>query len=794
MSSKTGDTGVTVGGRGAKPGKTGRALFVVEGNGLRFGLAERDGSIVRSGRFPGDAPAGENIVVADYALLSRPELFRLSADRAVELLPPRSQVSGAGSGSEQHGFIALARAWSSIPVQNRARLAESEMTEIDPLLSLRREQVRQGQRAIDESVRHLVKTYPGYASVLVHQGVLPPESLAVLRVYPTPAQLRAEDGVRLRGVLEGIFDRAKRPLIDEILAYRKRTDEAVLMPAARAHSTQLILGAIDVADAHRKSVHEIDREIRRLAGPVSAAPDASARPELPDTASVLDFQSRGGTIAQVTAEPLPELVGKVRALRERSASEERDPKLDLGVFLQLRTAIETSAATLGTSGAFTPSLALELAVLGQRLALAAMDFPEAAHSLAVTQRLLEDAAASDLDECECFEAEFVAAITGLVTTNVPTGFGRLRELLQDPRSAKADPALVAEMLGLVMLTLSLYGETVEHEVFFAQARTQIDELGAGGAARAARDISELLLTGADPDTTPETLADLIERSGRNSRGTYLRPFHNLIMMSVCYATRDRDAAANNYAELQRSGVWERHSPSLHAQAELSHAFHLAGSGDLAAARRQLAGLRAPTEAEGAGTFPTQRELFALYLRDAVGDTAAILQATEPDGPLGEQRLARSRATRYLPASLVLRGSALVRDGAREMGESLFRQATLVAAQVNAWIVLLCGETPEYRRWLEELPEEDLPEGLSVAGRARILSRPLFFERRLPSLTGQQERVLRLIALGNSSAAIAADLHITANTLKTHVRRLYARLGVNTRKEAVRIAEVYGLVE
>lgn len=55
------------------------------------------------------------------------------------------------------------------------------------------------------------------------------------------------------------------------------------------------------------------------------------------------------------------------------------------------------------------------------------------------------------------------------------------------------------------------------------------------------------------------------------------------------------------------------------------------------------------------------------------------------------------------------------------------------------------------------------------------------------LTGREFQVLRLIALGRSDGEIAAELFLTRNTVRSHLRRIFARLGAHTRANAVAIA-------
>jgi LuxR family maltose regulon positive regulatory protein len=54
-------------------------------------------------------------------------------------------------------------------------------------------------------------------------------------------------------------------------------------------------------------------------------------------------------------------------------------------------------------------------------------------------------------------------------------------------------------------------------------------------------------------------------------------------------------------------------------------------------------------------------------------------------------------------------------------------------------------------------------------------------------------VLRCIAAGMSNPEMAAQLYLSPNTVKTHVRNLYAKLGVEKRSQALRRARELGLI-
>ena len=55
-------------------------------------------------------------------------------------------------------------------------------------------------------------------------------------------------------------------------------------------------------------------------------------------------------------------------------------------------------------------------------------------------------------------------------------------------------------------------------------------------------------------------------------------------------------------------------------------------------------------------------------------------------------------------------------------------------------------------------------------------------------------VLRLLDGDLSVTAIAANLYLSPNTVRTHTRALYRKLGVNTRAEAVARATKLGLLQ
>lgn len=61
------------------------------------------------------------------------------------------------------------------------------------------------------------------------------------------------------------------------------------------------------------------------------------------------------------------------------------------------------------------------------------------------------------------------------------------------------------------------------------------------------------------------------------------------------------------------------------------------------------------------------------------------------------------------------------------------------------------------------------------------------------ITEREMAVLAEIAAGHSNKGIAARLHVSPNTVKTHVARLFEKLGARRRTDALRRARELGLV-
>jgi LuxR family maltose regulon positive regulatory protein len=134
------------------------------------------------------------------------------------------------------------------------------------------------------------------------------------------------------------------------------------------------------------------------------------------------------------------------------------------------------------------------------------------------------------------------------------------------------------------------------------------------------------------------------------------------------------------------------------------------------------------------------------------------------------------------------------DGAEAAERSVERAHELGEPQGRVWIVLT---VPGARELLEAHPVHrtrhaaylkqllDQLAGDEPADAPRVeLSEPLR-ERELA--------VLRFLPTNLSAAEIGSELFLSVHTVKTHMRKLYAKLGVHTRAEAVQSGRALGLL-
>ncbi|MDQ1124735.1 response regulator [Microbacterium trichothecenolyticum] len=102
--------------------------------------------------------------------------------------------------------------------------------------------------------------------------------------------------------------------------------------------------------------------------------------------------------------------------------------------------------------------------------------------------------------------------------------------------------------------------------------------------------------------------------------------------------------------------------------------------------------------------------------------------------------------------------------------------------------------------LKDAPPHELLAGVRAAAAGQSALAPAIAGRLLArlreprvTLSGREIEVLRLVARGASNADVAARLHITDATVKSHLAHVFSKLGVSSRTAAVSAARALGIL-
>jgi LuxR family maltose regulon positive regulatory protein len=187
---------------------------------------------------------------------------------------------------------------------------------------------------------------------------------------------------------------------------------------------------------------------------------------------------------------------------------------------------------------------------------------------------------------------------------------------------------------------------------------------------------------------------------------------------------------------------------------------------------------------------TRRQLAEARLaiaRSRPDDAMAVLDAVQTGGwPRDELDLELLRARAAL---------ALGRPN-DDVGAAV--AAALTIAEHHRFIrTLLVDGGPlddELRLPLRRAPVGSYRDALAQRLRSRTPTPRAVEDPKTPFLPSSRElEILRYLATGLSNREIAAELYISLNTMKTHVRSLYRRLGVSSRSQAVAAGRAQGLL-
>lgn len=191
-----------------------------------------------------------------------------------------------------------------------------------------------------------------------------------------------------------------------------------------------------------------------------------------------------------------------------------------------------------------------------------------------------------------------------------------------------------------------------------------------------------------------------------------------------------------------------------------------------------------------------------------GGIVALL-AAEPDMEIIAEA---SNGNEAAEAALALRPSAVLMDLRMPELDGVGAIEAILAEWPDAAIVVLTTydtdeaivraiEAGAAGYLLKDAPSEDLIDAVRRAAAGETVLAPPVAKRLVErvrdpqagALSMREIEVLRGVASGNTNAAIAAHLHISQATVKTHLLHIYDKLGVSDRAAAVATAYERGVL-
>ncbi|MDP9794034.1 DNA-binding CsgD family transcriptional regulator [Catenuloplanes nepalensis] len=178
---------------------------------------------------------------------------------------------------------------------------------------------------------------------------------------------------------------------------------------------------------------------------------------------------------------------------------------------------------------------------------------------------------------------------------------------------------------------------------------------------------------------------------------------------------------------------------------------------------------------------------AVALRRAAGRPGTHTSITEPSAPgvlvldaHGETVTSNESARRWLDELSPLRmGLHEVAASSRAGGESGLRVRSRTGRWLSLWgSAMDGGEGGAVSIVIQPAPTSDIARMLALAH----------------ALSPREQEVLRFVIAGVPSAAIAAGLRVSAHTVESHLRSLFAKFGVGSRGQLVGqvVGEIYNI--
>ncbi|MBO1331625.1 response regulator transcription factor [Streptomyces sp. VRA16 Mangrove soil] len=201
----------------------------------------------------------------------------------------------------------------------------------------------------------------------------------------------------------------------------------------------------------------------------------------------------------------------------------------------------------------------------------------------------------------------------------------------------------------------------------------------------------------------------------------------------------------------------------------------------------------------ADDHPVVREGLRAML-DAEADLEVVAEAA--NGPQAEA-LAAELAPDIVLMDLRMPGGDGVESIGRMAAAGLPCRTIVLTTYETDRDILRAVEAGAAGYLLKDMARAELAGAVRAAARGETVLAPSVAARLVdqlrtsperPRLSERERAVLRLVADGSTNAEIGRRLHVAESTVKTHLLRVFGKLGVDDRTAAVTRAMRYGLLE
>jgi DNA-binding NarL/FixJ family response regulator len=177
------------------------------------------------------------------------------------------------------------------------------------------------------------------------------------------------------------------------------------------------------------------------------------------------------------------------------------------------------------------------------------------------------------------------------------------------------------------------------------------------------------------------------------------------------------------------------------------------------------------------------------------DSVVVTDAATPAAALGATRDDSPDVVIVDPRGAGLEVGSLVEDLNRELGSAIVVFTSNGGARLLSES-LKAGVKGYVRK---DSPPEDLVRAIRAAQSGEFyvdpaLSSTIVLEEGDRTLTARQREILQMLADGMQTEAVAKRLGLSTETVRTHTKRILAKLHADTRTQAVAIAIRNGLIE